>query len=175
MDYMGTNYLFQANQNLTTVYGLVIGHKLLNSRQDFCDRTDPGFRTHDHEAESLPHLREIAIPARMTPRKEKTAKKAVKAMEAKKSAKMKSKVDDEEFDGGKISETGQQHIDEARTVLRASAGSAPKRIKVSYWEDITAMVGMAEITYGQYWVRTEMFEVYICGFCFRRSAKSHWV
>ncbi|KAJ6530133.1 hypothetical protein B0H19DRAFT_1242566 [Mycena capillaripes] len=34
---MGTNYLFQANQNLTTVYGLVIRHKLLNSEQDFCD------------------------------------------------------------------------------------------------------------------------------------------
>ncbi|KAJ6563977.1 hypothetical protein B0H19DRAFT_1233150 [Mycena capillaripes] len=34
---MGTNYRFQANQNLTTVYGLVTGHKLLNSEQDFCD------------------------------------------------------------------------------------------------------------------------------------------
>ncbi|KAJ7809294.1 hypothetical protein B0H14DRAFT_3151665 [Mycena olivaceomarginata] len=37
VDYTDPNYLFQAGENLTTVYRLVTGHKALNSEQDFCD------------------------------------------------------------------------------------------------------------------------------------------
>ncbi|KAJ7457932.1 hypothetical protein B0H11DRAFT_2243143 [Mycena galericulata] len=59
----------------------------------------------------------------------------------------------------KIRQTKMKHVDAARAVLRASSGTAPKRVKMTFWENIHGMVGMADITYGSYWVKTEEFDV----------------
>ncbi|KAJ6523378.1 hypothetical protein B0H19DRAFT_1201951 [Mycena capillaripes] len=74
-----------------------------------------------------------------------------------------TEIDPEDFSPStaykrKLLQTKQKRIDATRAVLRASAGKAPKRIKMSYWQDITGMVGVTEYTYGQYWVRAEEFD-----------------
>ncbi|KAJ7472138.1 hypothetical protein FB451DRAFT_1559282 [Mycena latifolia] len=75
-----------------------------------------------------------------------------------------SDCDEDDYSAGaarkrKLLQTKRQRTDAARVILRASAGTGPKRVKVSYWKNITGMLGMVEITYGKYWVRSEEFEV----------------
>ncbi|KAJ7453666.1 hypothetical protein B0H11DRAFT_271773 [Mycena galericulata] len=50
-------------------------------------------------------------------------------------------------------------VDDARAVLRASSGTDPKCVKMTFWKDIVGWVGMTEYTYGRYWVKTEEFDV----------------
>ncbi|KAJ7044968.1 hypothetical protein C8F04DRAFT_1249414 [Mycena alexandri] len=70
-----------------------------------------------------------------------------------------SEIDDGDDSAGMaLHETKHERINAARTVLKSSAGEDPKRIKISYWADIVGMLGMAEITYGKYWVMTEEFD-----------------
>ncbi|KAF8217984.1 hypothetical protein K438DRAFT_1952843 [Mycena galopus ATCC 62051] len=75
-----------------------------------------------------------------------------------------SEIDVEDWSPGtvfkrKLLQAKQKRTEAMRAVLKASARKGPKRIKISYWEDITGMVGMVQCTYGQYWVRAEEFEV----------------
>ncbi|KAK7028543.1 hypothetical protein R3P38DRAFT_2937088 [Favolaschia claudopus] len=61
----------------------------------------------------------------------------------------------------KESEEKQRYIEAASKILRASdAAKKTKRVvRVSYWPEITGMLGMMTITYGRYWEGAEDFEV----------------
>ncbi|KAJ7276661.1 hypothetical protein C8J57DRAFT_1504494 [Mycena rebaudengoi] len=64
-----------------------------------------------------------------------------------------SDIDQDDFSEGtathkqKLLEKKHRRIDEARSVLKASAGTSPKQIRISYWED------MRDMTYGRHQVR----------------------
>ncbi|KAJ7748779.1 hypothetical protein DFH07DRAFT_560834 [Mycena maculata] len=75
-----------------------------------------------------------------------------------------SDIDEDDFSAmmahkRKILQAKLRYVKAARTVLKTSKGEAPKRIKMTYWEDITGMLGMVTIIYGKYWVKTEEFTV----------------
>ncbi|KAJ7666835.1 hypothetical protein DFH06DRAFT_1470006 [Mycena polygramma] len=119
-------------------------------------------------SKGLPNLREIAVPTRINISSLSVLKhlSVIELIENWEEVvwRSDSDVDDEDAEEAKsdiqkVLTARQKHVDAARTVLKASSGTAPKRIKMSYWEDITGMLGMAEITYGQYWVSAEEFEV----------------
>ncbi|KAJ7627957.1 hypothetical protein DFH06DRAFT_1226763 [Mycena polygramma] len=117
-------------------------------------------------SENLPKLREIAVPAHLDISSlavintlsviELIAKQWEDVNEA--------DIDAEDFSPGtafkqKLVQARQKRIDAARAVLEASSGQAPKLIKISYWQDITGMVGMTDYTYGHYWVKADEYDV----------------
>ncbi|KAJ6558377.1 hypothetical protein B0H19DRAFT_1150933 [Mycena capillaripes] len=114
---------------------------------------------------SLLKLREVAVPANMDMSSLGDIKSlSIIELIAKRWEYVdETEIDPEDFSPStaykrKLLQTKQRRIDATRAVLRASAGKAPKRIKMSYWQDITGMVGVTEHTYGQYWVRAEDFD-----------------
>ncbi|KAJ7187132.1 hypothetical protein C8R46DRAFT_285000 [Mycena filopes] len=116
-------------------------------------------------AKHLRNLREIAIPVDMGIDSLSVIKNLSKIELL---ARRSEDIDESEIDDGddsagmarkrKIHKTKHERINAARAVLKASAGQGPKRIKISYWEDITGMLGMAQVTYGKYWIKTEEFD-----------------
>ncbi|KAJ7667396.1 hypothetical protein B0H17DRAFT_1210199 [Mycena rosella] len=117
-------------------------------------------------AKGLPKLREIAVPYDMDINS-LSVFKGLSVIEL--IGRMWDYVEESDFDEEDFSpstarkrktlQTKRQRTDAARAVLKASAGKGPKRVKVSYWESITGMVGMTDITYGKYWVSSEVFDV----------------
>ncbi|KAJ7607789.1 hypothetical protein DFH06DRAFT_1249608 [Mycena polygramma] len=146
------------------------GVKLFNTLIKCCPRVEriQGFKLTSSKlkdlSKALPNLREIAVPASMNISSLSVLKRLsvielIANCEDDEGSEIDSDDDDEDEDRKEILTARRQQVDAARAVLKASAGTPPKRVKMSYWEDITAMLGMAEITYGQYWVRADEFEV----------------
>ncbi|KAF7378051.1 hypothetical protein MSAN_00229100 [Mycena sanguinolenta] len=142
-----------------------VGEKLLATLIQHCPKVEriQGFEIADEVleelSEGLPNLREIAVPADIDISSLSVLNNlsVIELM-----ANQEEDPDDCEYadvDLEDLAELKRQRIEAARAVLRASSGKAPKRIKLSYWEDITGMLGMMEITYGQYWVGAEEIEV----------------
>lgn len=74
-----------------------------------------------------------------------------------------SDIDEDDFSASTarkriLLKTKHKRIDEACSILKASSGTSPKQVRVSYWQKITGTEHMAEITHGHYWVGAEEFE-----------------
>ncbi|KAJ6480252.1 hypothetical protein C8R45DRAFT_350224 [Mycena sanguinolenta] len=141
------------------------GEKLLDTLIQHCPKVGriQGFEITDEVldelCEGLPNLREIVVPADMDISSLSVLKNlsVIELM-----TNQEEDPDDCEYadvDLEELAETKRRRIEAARAVLRTSSGKAPKYIKLSYWEEITGMLGMMEITYGQYWVGAEEIEI----------------
>ncbi|KAJ7102839.1 hypothetical protein C8R44DRAFT_746809 [Mycena epipterygia] len=148
------------------------GAKLFDTLVDCCPKVEriQGFQLTPAKlkklSKSLPNLREIAVPTDMNISSLSVLERlsVIELMARRWDDVDESDIDEDDFSAStarkrKILQTERKHTDAARAVLQASAGKAPKSIKVTYWEDITGMVGMMDITYGRYWVKTEEFAV----------------
>ncbi|KAJ7165965.1 hypothetical protein C8R46DRAFT_997059 [Mycena filopes] len=149
-----------------------IGTKLFDTLIKYCPSVEriQGFQLTSSKlkklSKSIPNLREIAVPATMNI-SSLSVLKHLSAIELITDAEDQDDSEvDSDSDGGFVvrpNTTGfatiQAYVAAARSVLSGSSGTAPKRITVSYWQDITEMWGMADITYGQYWERAEEFDV----------------
>ncbi|KAJ7174528.1 hypothetical protein C8R46DRAFT_91196 [Mycena filopes] len=144
-----------------------IGTKLFDTLIKYCPSVEriQGFQLTSSKlkklSKSIPNLREIAVPATMNI----SSLSVLKHLSA-----IELITDAEDQDDSEVSDpdegfaaagsaTIEAYVAVARSVLSGSSGTAPKRITVSYWQDITEMWGMADITYGQYWERAEEFDV----------------
>ncbi|KAJ6452891.1 hypothetical protein C8R47DRAFT_1204257 [Mycena vitilis] len=143
------------------------GAKLLNTLVKRCPSVEriQGFKLTSSKlkdlSKALPNLREIAVPASMNISsllvlKRLSVIELIANCEDEEGSETGSDDDGEGEERQEISTARRAQVDAARAVLKASSGTAPKRIKMSYWEDITGMLGMAEITYGQYWHKPEV-------------------